>query len=78
MSTVLTCIELLETIVSKKSFDVTQITTINNISRVVKNFRKNNYLFELMYYHNVYHMHLEEANLSLIYILKKFKWNIAE
>ena len=71
--------KLLETIAKEKkhTFISTGMSTMNDISRAVKLFRKFDCPFELMHSHSAYPMPIEEANLQLITTLKnKFKCNV--
>jgi len=78
-SAMLTHTKLLETIASEKkyTFIATGMSSMSDISKAVKIFRKHDCPFELMHCHSAYPMPLEEANLSLIPILKKkFKCDV--
>jgi N-acetylneuraminate synthase len=78
-SAMLTHIELLETIASEKKYTyiATGMSSMNDISKGVKIFRKFDCPFELMHCHSAYPMPLDEANLNLIPILKKkFKCDV--
>ena len=71
--------KLLETVAKegKYTFISTGMSTINDISKVVKIFRKYKCPFELMHCNSAYPMSIEEANLKLIVTLrKKFKCNV--
>ena len=71
--------KLLETIAEegKYTFISTGMSTINDISRAVKLFRKFDCPFELMHSHSAYPMSPHEANLRVIQTLKKkFKCNV--
>ena len=71
--------KLLETIAEegKYTFISTGMSTINDISRAVKLFRKFDCPFELMHSHSAYPMTAHEANLRVIQTLKKkFKCNV--
>ena len=71
--------KLLETIAEegKYTFISTGMSTINDISRAVKLFRKFDCPFELMHSHSAYPMAAHEANLRVIQTLKKkFKCNV--
>ena len=71
--------KLLETIAEegKYTFISTGMSTINDISRAVKLFRKFDCPFELMHSHSAYPMPSHEANLRVIQTLKKkFKCNV--
>jgi len=65
--------KLLETIAEERkyTFISTGMSTMNDISKVVKIFRKHGCPFELMHCHGCYPMPIEEANLKLIQTLKK-------
>ena len=71
--------KLLETIAEegKYTFISTGMSTMNDISRAVKLFRKFDCPFELMHSHSAYPMAAHEANLRVIQTLKKkFKCNV--
>ena len=71
--------KLLEIIAEEKkhTFISTGMSTINDISKAIKIFKKNKCPFELMHSHSSYPMKIEEANLKLIQTLKKkFKCNV--
>ena len=71
--------KLLETIAEerKHTFISTGMSTINDISKAIKIFKKYKCPFELMHSHSSYPMKIEEANLKLIQTLKKkFKCNV--
>ena len=71
--------KLLETIAEegKYTFISTGMSTMNDISRAVKLFRKFDCPFELMHSHSAYPMPSHEANLRVIQTLKKkFKCNV--
>ena len=71
--------KLLETIAEegKHTFISTGMSTINDISKAIKIFKKYKCPFELMHSHSAYPMPLEEANLKMIQTLKtKFKCNV--
>jgi len=75
----LTHTKLLETVAKegKHTFISTGMSTMNDISKAVKIFRKSKCPFELMHCHSAYPMSIEEANLKLIVTLrKKFKCNV--
>ena len=65
--------KLLETIAKEKkyTFISTGMSTMKDIEKAVKIFRKYNCPFELLHCHSAYPMPLEEANLNMIPILKK-------
>ena len=65
--------KLLETIAEegKYTFISTGMSTMNDISRAVKLFRKFDCPFELMHSHSAYPMTAHEANLRVIHTLKK-------
>jgi len=70
---------LLETIAKEKKYTFigTGMSTMNDIAKAVKIFRKFNCPFELMHSHSSYPMPLHEANLKVIQTLeKKFKCNV--
>ena len=61
----------------KHTFISTGMSTLIDIEKAVKIFRKNNCSFELMHSHSAYPMPIDEANLKLIpYLKKKFKCNV--
>ena len=61
----------------KYTFISTGMSTMNDISKAVKIFRKYKCPFELMHCNSAYPMPIEEANLKLIVTLrKKFKCNV--
>ena len=71
--------KLLETIAEegKHTFISTGMSTINDISKAIKIFKKYKCPFELMHSHSSYPMKISEANLKLIQTLKKkFKCDI--
>ena len=71
--------KLLETIAEEKkyTFISTGMSTINDISKAIKIFKKHKCPFELMHSHSSYPMKIEEANLKLIQTLKKkFKCDV--
>jgi len=71
--------KLLKTIAEEKkhTFISTGMSTIKNIEKAVKIFKKYKCPFELMHSHSSYPMPIEEANLKLIPALgKKFKCNV--
>ena len=71
--------KLLEKIAEEKkhTFISTGMSTMNDISKVVKIFRKYKCPFELMHSHSSYPMAIKEANLSVIQTLKKkFKCDV--
>jgi N-acetylneuraminate synthase len=71
--------KLLETIAEEKkyTFISTGMSTINDISKAIKIFKKHKCPFELMHSHSSYPMALEEANLKVIQTLKKkFKCDV--
>jgi len=65
--------ELLKVIAEEKkyTFISTGMSTMKDIEKAVQIFRKYNCPFELMHSHSAYPMNEEEANLTLIPILKK-------
>jgi N-acetylneuraminate synthase len=70
---------LLETIAEerKHTFISTGMSTIEDISKAIKIFKKYKCPFELMHSHSSYPMKIEEANLKLIQTLKKkFKCDV--
>ena len=71
--------KLLETIAEEKkhTFISTGMSTMNDISKAIKIFKKHKCPFELMHSHSSYPMKIEEANLKLIHTLKKkFKCDV--
>ena len=67
--------KLLEIVAQEKkhTFIATGMSTLNDIEKAVKIFRKHKCSFELMHCHSAYPMHPEEANLKLIpFLAKKF------
>ena len=67
--------KLLETVAQEKkhTFISTGMSTLNDIEKAVKIFRKHKCSFELMHCHSAYPMPPEEANLKLIpFLAKKF------
>ena len=71
--------KLLEIIAEEKkhTFISTGMSTINDISKAIKIFKKYKCPFELMHSHSSYPMKIEEANLKLIQTLKnKFKCDV--
>ena len=67
--------KLLETVAQEKkyTFIATGMSTLNDIAKAVKIFRKHKCSFELMHCHSAYPMPPEEANLKLIpFLAKKF------
>jgi N-acetylneuraminate synthase len=71
--------ELLKTIAEEKkyTFISTGMSTLKDIEKAVKIFRKFKCPFELMHSHSAYPMKPEEANLKLISVLKnKFKCKV--
>jgi len=67
--------KLLETVAQEKkyTFISTGMSTLNDITKAVKIFRKHKCPFELMHSHSTYPMPPEEANLKLIpFLAKKF------
>ena len=71
--------KLLETIAEERkyTFISTGMSTINEISKAIKIFKKHKCPFELMHSHSSYPMKIEEANLKIIQTLKKkFKCNV--
>lgn len=71
--------KLLETIAEEKkyTFISTGMSTMNDISKAIKIFKKYKCPFELMHSHSSYPMKIEEANLKLIQTLKKkFKCDV--
>jgi len=71
--------KLLKTIAEEKkyTFISTGMSSMNDIEKAVKIFKKFKCPFELMHSHSAYPMSIEEANLKLIQTLqKKFKCNV--
>ena len=71
--------KLLETIAKEKkhTFISTGMSTMKNIEKTVKIFRKYKCPFELMHSHSAYPMSIDEANLKMIQTLKKkFKCDV--
>ena len=71
--------KLLETIAEegKHTFISTGMSTMNDISKAIKIFKKHKCSFELMHSHSSYPMKINEANLKLIQTLKKkFKCDV--
>jgi len=71
--------KLLETVAEEKkyTFISTGMSTMKDIEKAVKIFRKHKCPFELMHSHSSYPMPIEEANLKLITTLrKKFKCDV--
>lgn len=71
--------KLLELIAKEKkyTFISTGMSTLNDIEKAVKIFRKHKCPFELMHCNSAYPMPIEEANLNLIPVLKKkFKCDV--
>ena len=61
----------------KHTFISTGMSTIKDIEKAVKIFRKHKCSFELMHSHSAYPMPLQEANLRLIpFLQKKFKCDV--
>ena len=61
----------------KYTFISTGMSTMKDIEKAVKIFRKHKCPFELMHTNSAYPMRIEEANLNLIGVLKKkFKCNV--
>jgi N-acetylneuraminate synthase len=78
-SAMLVHIKLLETIAEERkyTFISTGMSTMSDISKAIKIFKKHKCPFELMHSHSSYPMKIEEANLKLIQTLKKkFKCNV--
>ena len=78
-SAMLTHEKLLKTIAEEKkyTFISTGMSSMNDIEKAVKIFKKFKCPFELMHSHSAYPMSIEEANLKLIQTLqKKFKCNV--
>ncbi len=65
--------KLLEYVAKEKkyTFISTGMSTLNDISKAIKIFKKHNCPFELMHSHSAYPMKPEEANLKMISFLKK-------
>ncbi len=65
--------KLLECVAKEKkyTFISTGMSTLNDISKAIKIFKKDNCPFELMHSHSAYPMKPEEANLKMISFLKK-------
>ena len=71
--------KLLETVAQEKkhTFIATGMSTLNDIEKAVKIFRKHKCSFELMHCHSAYPMPSEEANLKLIpFLAKKFRCKV--
>jgi len=71
--------KLLETIAEegKHTFISTGMSTMNDILKAIKIFKKHKCSFELMHSHSSYPMKIDEANLKLIQTLKKkFKCDV--
>jgi len=71
--------KLLEIIANERkyTFISTGMSTMKDIEKAIKVFRKYKCPFELMHTHSAYPMQIEEANLNMITILKKkFKCNV--
>ena len=71
--------KLLETVAQEKkhTFISTGMSTLNDIEKAVKIFRKHKCSFELMHCHSAYPMPSEEANLKLIpFLAKKFRCKV--
>ena len=71
--------KLLEIIAKERkyTFISTGMSTMKDIEKAIKVFRKYKCPFELMHTHSAYPMQIEEANLNMITILKKkFKCNV--
>ena len=71
--------KLLETIAEEKkyTFISTGMSTMDDISKAIKIFKKHKCPFELMHSHSSYPMKIEEANLKMIQTLKKkFKCDV--
>ena len=78
-SAMLVHIKLLETIAEERkyTFISTGMSTMSDISKAIKIFKKHKCPFELMHSHSSYPMKIEEANLKLIQTLKKkFKCDV--
>jgi len=71
--------KLLKTVAEEKkyTFIATGMSTLKDISKAVKIFRKNDCPFELLHCHSAYPMPLKEANLELIpFLMKKFNCKV--
>ena len=71
--------KLLEIVAQEKkhTFIATGMSTLNDIEKAVKIFRKHKCPFELMHCHSAYPMPPEEANLKLIpFLAKKFRCKV--
>ena len=71
--------KLLEIVAQEKkhTFIATGMSTLNDIAKAVKIFRKHKCSFELMHCHSAYPMPPEEANLKLIpFLAKKFNCKV--
>ena len=71
--------KLLEAVAQEKkhAFIATGMSTLNDIEKAVKIFRKHKCSFELMHCHSAYPMPPEEANLKLIpFLAKKFRCKV--
>ena len=71
--------KLLEAVAQEKkhTFIATGMSTLNDIEKAVKIFRKHKCSFELMHCHSAYPMPSEEANLKLIpFLAKKFRCKV--
>jgi N-acetylneuraminate synthase len=71
--------KLLEAVAQEKkhTFIATGMSTLNDIEKAVKFFRKHKCSFELMHCHSAYPMPPEEANLKLIpFLAKKFRCKV--
>ena len=71
--------KLLETVAQEKkhTFISTGMSTLNDIEKAVRIFRKHKCSFELMHCHSAYPMPPEEANLKLIpFLAKKFRCKV--
>ena len=71
--------KLLEAVAQEKkhTFIATGMSTLNDIEKAVKIFRKHKCSFELMHSHSTYPMPPEEANLKLIpFLAKKFRCKV--
>ena len=71
--------KLLEAVAQEKkhTFIATGMSTLNDIEKAVKIFRKHKCSFELMHCHSAYPMPPEEANLKLIpFLAKKFRCKV--
>jgi len=78
-SAMLTHHKLLEIIAKERkyTFISTGMSTMNDISKAIKIFKKYKCPFELMHSHSSYPMKIEEANLKMIQTLKKkFKCDV--